>query len=126
MCQGFTIKGVGTVCRDAEDLGPDECTIQIDPALEPALLGLEAGMHLQVLFWMHKLTESDRRTLQGRPMGDRGRPLRGVFALRSPMRPNPIGSTVVRVARLDGCRLVVSGLDALDGSPVIDIKVAQK
>jgi len=71
---------------------------------------------------MHKLSEKDRKTLKVHPQGDRNKPLRGVFSLRSPMRPNPIGLTRVRITRREGNILFVKGLDALDGSPIIDIK----
>ncbi|MFH1739812.1 MAG: TrmO family methyltransferase, partial [bacterium] len=58
------------------------------------------------------------------PGGDRSRPMRGVFATRSPARPNPIGVTTVRVLDCEENALVVEGLDALDGSPIVDIKIA--
>jgi len=90
------------------------------------MLGIEPGMRLQIMFWMHRLTEEHRRILQCHPRGDRSRPKRGVFALRSPMRPNMIGSTEVTVTAVDGRWLEVTGLDALDGSPVVDIKMAPR
>ena len=72
-----------------------------------------------MLFYCHRSTGYD---LQVHPRGDRSRPLRGLFAVRSPRRPNPIGVTTVRVRRVGGNVLEVVGLDALDGSPVLDIK----
>ena len=98
--------------------------IEIHPEFEDGLLGVAPGDRLQVLYWMHRLDEKDRRVLRCHPRGDRRRPLRGVFGLRSPMRPNPIGSTEVTVLEVDGRVLTVEGLDALDGSPVVDLKVA--
>jgi tRNA-Thr(GGU) m(6)t(6)A37 methyltransferase TsaA len=71
---------------------------------------------------MHQLSEADRQKLQAHPMGDVTTEKRGVFALRSPMRPNPIGLTRVRLVERKGNILIVEGLDAFDESPVIDIK----
>lgn len=96
--------------------------IEIASEFVPGLEGVEGQEHLWVLFWMHRLTEDDRATLQAHPRGDAARPKVGVFALHSPCRPNPIGMTRVRVLGRKGNRLVVEGLDAFDGSPVLDIK----
>lgn len=98
--------------------------IEILPEYAQCLLGIEQAQELQVLYWMHRLDATDRRILTAYPRGDTSKPKRGVFALRSPMRPNPIGSTTVKLVRVEGNKLFVSGLDALDGSPVVDIKVA--
>ncbi|MFO7900022.1 MAG: tRNA (N6-threonylcarbamoyladenosine(37)-N6)-methyltransferase TrmO [Planctomycetota bacterium] len=87
-----------------------------------ALLGIEPGDRLQVLYWMHRLPDGERERLQVHPQGRTDRPLRGVFAVRSPMRPNPIGVAVVTVTEVDGTSVAVSGLDAFDGSPIIDVK----
>lgn len=121
----YEVRPVATVRRNEHDAdGP--CVIEVRPEFELALLGLEAGDRIQVIFWMHKLDEGRRQVLQGHPRGDRSRPLRGVFALRSPMRPNPMGSTEVTIRQVDGNVLTVEGLDALDGSPVIDIKMVAR
>jgi L-fuculose-phosphate aldolase len=85
---------------------------------------VKPGDRVQVLFWMNRPGEADRRILQCHPMGDSSKPKRGVFALRSPMRPDPIGSTVVEVRRVGERGLAVAGLDLLDGSPVLDVKAA--
>ena len=95
--------------------------IVIDEGLTEALDGLEDYSHVIVLFWMHRLTE-DGTPLKQRPMGRLDRPLKGLFALRTPNRPNRIGKTTVRLLERRGNVLVVEGLDALDGSPVVDIK----
>ena len=96
--------------------------IRVFPEFEDALDGVEDLEYLTVLYWMHRLRPQDRRRLRVHPRGDRSRPRKGVFALRSPMRPNPIGVTTARLIRRDGLDLHVEGLDALDGAPVIDIK----
>ncbi len=125
MSEALQIVPVGTVHREEDtDSREAQVVIEVRPELKPALLGLEPGDQLQVLFWMHRLSEEDRDVLQCHPRGDRSRPKRGVFALRSPMRPNPIGSTVVEVTEVDERRLSVTGLDARDGSPVVDLKIA--
>lgn len=101
---------------------PDRSRVAVLPPYADALLGIEELTSVQILYWMHRLSHDDRSRLQVHPRGDRTRALRGVFALRSPMRPNPIGSSVVELVGREGLDLIVKGLDALDGSPVIDIK----
>jgi tRNA-Thr(GGU) m(6)t(6)A37 methyltransferase TsaA len=96
--------------------------IEIFEEYEPALLGVEGFSHLIILYWMHKLQEGERALLKVRPKGRQDLPLVGVFASRSRARPNPIGLTVVELVGRSGRELIVRGLDALDGSPVIDIK----
>jgi tRNA-Thr(GGU) m(6)t(6)A37 methyltransferase TsaA len=96
--------------------------IHIHGKYSEGLKGVENCEHLWILFWMHKLSEKDREKLQAHPMGDVTKEKRGVFALRSPMRPNPIGLTRVRLIERKGNVLIVEGLDAFDESPVIDIK----
>ena len=96
--------------------------IKVYPEYEQGLSGVEELNEIQVLYWMHELDESMRRVLMTHPRGDTSLPKRGVFALRSPMRPNPIGSSTVRLIKREGNKLLVAGLDALVGSPIIDIK----
>jgi len=95
--------------------------IVIDESLTEALDGIEEFSHVIVIFWFHRRAEKEL-PLKQRPMGQKDRPLRGLFALRTPDRPNPIGKTTVRLLERRGNILIVEGLDALDGSPVIDIK----
>jgi len=94
-----------------------EGVIEIDPRFEAGLLDIEGFSHLYVLWVFDRSMDYE---LVGIPPVDT-RP-HGVFATRSPRRPNPIGLTVVRLLRREGCRLVVEGVDMLDGSPVLDIK----
>jgi L-fuculose-phosphate aldolase len=114
----MNIRPIGTV----RILSAEESVLEIEPAYQEGLSGIGAGDRLQVLYWMHKLEDGDRQRLMVHPRGDRTRPLEGVFALRSPARPNPIGVSEVQVRRLTGSHLSVRGLDALEGSPIIDIK----
>ena len=96
--------------------------IEVYPDYAEGLTGIERLSEVQVLYWMHKLDENDRNTLITHPRGNKARPKEGVFALRSPMRPNPVGSSVVRLLKREGNKLLVTGFDALVGSPVLDIK----
>ncbi len=104
-----------------EELASGRARIEVAPRFREGLTGVSPGDALLVLFWMDR---AERGTLLVHPRGDLSRPLRGVFATRSPHRPNPIGATTVRVIRVDQERgiLEVEGLDALDGTPVLDLK----
>ena len=93
-----------------------ECVIELDPRYAAALAGVAACTHLVVLYFMDR---ARRDLLVQMPRhGER----RGTFALRSPVRPNPIAMSVARLVRIEGTRLTVVGLDCLDGTPLIDIK----
>jgi tRNA-Thr(GGU) m(6)t(6)A37 methyltransferase TsaA len=98
------------------DAGP-ECRIELDPLFEPALDGLEAYPRIEVLYWLHK---ARRDLLTQSPRGKHA--IRGSFSLRSPLRPNPIGTSAVRLLRREGPVLIVRGLDCLDGTPLLDLK----
>ncbi len=87
--------------------------------MRTALAGVHVGDDLLVLTWLH---QADRDTIVTRPRDDASRPETGVFATRSPDRPNPIGLHRVTVLAVDGTRLHVSGLEAIDGTPVVDLK----
>ena len=103
------------------EIGAVESRIVLDPSLTEGLKGLDSGMRIMVVFCFHRSQGFD---LLQHPRGDRSRPLRGVFALRSPRRPNPIGITVVDLVTVDGNILRVRGLDAINGTPVLDLKPA--
>jgi tRNA-Thr(GGU) m(6)t(6)A37 methyltransferase TsaA len=93
-----------------------ECTLELDPRYAAALDGVAGCTHLVVLYFMH---QARRDLLVQIPRnGER----RGTFAIRSPVRPNPIAMSVTRLMRIEGTRLTVVGLDCLDGTPLIDIK----
>lgn len=104
-----------------EEIRSVESRIILDPALVEGLTGLETGQRIMVVFYLHRSTGFD---LLQHPRGDDSRPRRGVFALRSPKRPNPIGVSVVDLESIDGNALRVQGLDALNGTPVLDLKPA--
>lgn len=104
-------------------LGAPNATVEIDPTLASALLGMSAGDWIILITWLH---QADREVMQVRPGHDPDRPITGVFATRSPDRPNPIGLHRVQVLSIDGTTLGVGPLEAIDGTPIIDIKPVLK
>lgn len=95
-------------------------TIEIEPRWAEGLDGIEEFGHILVVFWFHLAQKEP--LLKVHPRGDPSRPLRGVFSTRAPVRPNRIGVTVVKLLERRGNTLRVQGLDAFDGTPVLDIK----
>jgi tRNA (adenine37-N6)-methyltransferase len=96
--------------------------VKIDSRLEGILEGIEDFSHIMVLYWPHRIPEERRDLRQVHPMGRKDIPLKGIFATRSPARPNPVLVSVVRLVERDGNILRVQGLEAFNGSPVIDVK----
>ena len=90
--------------------------------LAEALEGIQDFSHLFVIFWLHKTAEKEKGIMKVHPRGRQDLPLLGVFATRTPYRPNPIGLTRVRLLDVEGNVVTVQGLDAFDGTPVLDIK----
>jgi tRNA-Thr(GGU) m(6)t(6)A37 methyltransferase TsaA len=105
------------LCPRRGDPDGPECALEFLETWEPALQGIEAFETIEVLYWLH---QSRRDLLLQSPRSD-GRTF-GTFALRSPVRPNPIGTSVVRLLRREGAVLIVRGMDCLDGTPLLDIK----
>ena len=89
---------------------------------EKSLEGLEEFSHLFVLFWLHQITNQDRKVIKVRPLGRKNLELVGIFATRTPHRPNPIGLTCVKLMNIKNNVLTVQGLDAYNETPVLDIK----
>ncbi len=89
---------------------------------EHGLKGIEEFSHLNVVFWMNRIHERERKDLKARPRGRSDMPLVGVFATRSPHRPNPIGLTLVELVKRKRNILTVKGLDAINGTPILDLK----
>ncbi|MGD0996675.1 MAG: tRNA (N6-threonylcarbamoyladenosine(37)-N6)-methyltransferase TrmO [Candidatus Bathyarchaeia archaeon] len=87
-----------------------------------ALDGVDGFSHLFVLFWLNQISNKQRMTLKIHPRGRMDMPLLGVFATRTNIRPNPIGLTLVELLKVEGNTLTVRGLDAFDGTPILDIK----
>jgi tRNA-Thr(GGU) m(6)t(6)A37 methyltransferase TsaA len=124
----YELKPVATIRSPLTDLaaapkqaheGAPEAWIVFDAELLDALDGLHAGDDVVVLTWLHR---SDRAVLRVHPRGDVANPIQGVFSTRSPARPNPIGLHEVRILEIDGARVRVSALEAIDGTPVLDVK----
>ena len=105
-------------CQSFE--GAPDAWLEIDAAFAEAIDGIAVDSEIVVLTWLH---HADRSVLRVHPRGDLERPLAGVFATRSPARPNPIGLHRVRVVEMDALRGIrVDELEALDGTPIVDIK----
>jgi tRNA-Thr(GGU) m(6)t(6)A37 methyltransferase TsaA len=124
----FSLRAIGRVVSPLTDLAsaprqPDEGAPEAELVLEPdvldALEGLAVGSEVLVLTWLDR---ARRDVLQVHPRGDTTRPLSGVFATRSPHRPNPIGLHRVTITAIEGPRVRVRSLEALDGTPIVDVK----
>jgi tRNA-Thr(GGU) m(6)t(6)A37 methyltransferase TsaA len=112
------MKPVGVVKKQGQ-----RAWLEIYPEYAPGLLGLRNFSHLWVLYWFHENDTPERRqTLQVHPRRDPANPLTGVFACRSPERPNLIGFTACRIIKVEGNRVEVANLDAREGSPILDLK----
>lgn len=126
----LTLRPIGVIrsaLREPEEAprqgseGAPDAWLEVAPPFEDALLGIGPGQALVIVTWLHR---ADRRLLQVHPRGDRAAPLAGVFATRSPHRPNPLGLHRVTVRERAGLRLLVGPIEAVDGTPVVDVKVA--
>ncbi|MGD2187534.1 MAG: tRNA (N6-threonylcarbamoyladenosine(37)-N6)-methyltransferase TrmO [Desulfobacterales bacterium] len=118
MSESFQIFPVGVVRKREEAIW-----IEIFDAYSDALLGLEGFSHIQVFYWFHENDTDDRRkTLRVHPRKDKNNPLSGVFATHSPLRPNLIGLTLCKIKSIQDGRIEIEDIDALDRTPVIDIK----
>jgi tRNA-Thr(GGU) m(6)t(6)A37 methyltransferase TsaA len=124
----FTIEPIGFVRSSLKQLedapmqgdeGAPDAWLDISQQATPGLMGIQPGDELFILTWLHV---ANRDVLQVHPRGDINRPLTGVFATRSPDRPNPVGLHRVSVLEVGEARLRVAPLEAIDGTPVIDIK----
>lgn len=104
--------------------GAVESTLEFELAYAGGLAGLEQWSHVLVVFYMHEPPADDPvpPAWRRRPRGLAHMPELGVFAQRGRMRPNPVGVTAARIVRVEPPRLVVRGLDAIDGTPVLDVK----
>ncbi len=97
-------------------------TIEVVPRLADGLEGLDGFSHLLVIFFMHRSSFDPARDLRRRPRGRADMPLLGIFSQRAKHCPNPIGVTAVRLLQVEGNVIRVQGLDAIDGTPVLDLK----
>jgi tRNA-Thr(GGU) m(6)t(6)A37 methyltransferase TsaA len=114
----FSVFPIGVVKRSAE-----ETFIDVMGPYEEALMGLVGFSHIVVLCWLHQNDTPKRRgTLKVHPRKNPKNPLTGVFATRSPLRPNPIALSICKILRIEGRCIFIDKIDAFDGTPVIDIK----
>ncbi len=126
---GMTLKAIGIVRNGIKqalpaksDWGKIVSDIVINSTLTEALDGLEEFSHIVVLYWMHMVSATGQVPTKVHPRGKQELPAVGLFSTRSPNRPNPVGIATVRLLQCQGNILKVEGLDAIDGTPVIDIK----
>jgi tRNA-Thr(GGU) m(6)t(6)A37 methyltransferase TsaA len=121
----MNLKAIGVVRSRVKERGTRKfrntvSEIVIDEGLTEALDGLDDFSHIIVIYWIHK--SSSTPPMKVHPRGRTNKPFVGVFASRSPDRPNPLGKSTVRLLKRRGNVLTVKGLDAIDGTPVLDIK----
>jgi tRNA-Thr(GGU) m(6)t(6)A37 methyltransferase TsaA len=125
---GFVVRPVGRVESTLTDRagaprqgdeGAPGAWIAFDERVRPALADLRPGEQILLLTWLHR---GDRDVLAVHPRGDTSRPVTGVFSTRAPDRPNPIGLHRAEIVEVDGLRLRVDGLEAIDGTPILDVK----
>lgn len=101
--------------------GAPNAIIEIDPQYRDGLGRMSVGDEVVVITWLHL---GKRETLKVHPRGDESNPLTGVFSTRSPDRPNPLGLHRAKVIAVDDCKLHIGPIEAIDGTPVVDIKIA--
>lgn len=124
----ITLAPIGTVRTARRDLDDfdwdrDPARIELDPAFDPdALSGLEDFSHAEIIFQLDRIPEAAVERTSRHPRGNPRWPRIGIFAQRGAARPNRLGATIVRIVGREGRTLEVVGLDAADGSPVLDIK----
>jgi tRNA-Thr(GGU) m(6)t(6)A37 methyltransferase TsaA len=112
------LKGRGEAPRQGDEGAPD-AWLDVEPWASRAVAGLAVGSRIVVITWLHR---ARRDVLRVRPRDDRRRRLTGVFATRSADRPNPLGLHVVTVGEVVGNRLRIGPIEAIDGTPVVDVK----
>ena len=127
MSEGFLLTPIGIVESPVKDpvdenWGTVTSRILLNPKYAPGLLGLGDFSHLIVVTYLHKASFDPARHLQRRPRGLEHMPRVGIFSQRAKDRPNPLGVTAVRVLAVGEKDVTVQGLDAIDGTPVIDLK----
>lgn len=124
----YLVKPIGFIRSELKNMedapmfyteGAPNARIELIPAYREGLERMQAGDEIIVITWLHL---ADRDVLKVHPQGDPNKPLTGVFLTRSPDRPNPLGLHRARVLELDGEKLLIGPIEAIDGTPVLDIK----
>jgi tRNA-Thr(GGU) m(6)t(6)A37 methyltransferase TsaA len=114
-----TLRSIADAPRQGDEGAPD-AWLEIEPAFAAGLAGLRAGDAIVLITWLDR---AERAVLETHPRDDRTLPAVGVFATRSPHRPNPLGLHRVTIRDIDGARLRIGPLEAIDGTPVLDVKI---
>lgn len=118
MHASFQVHPIGWIRKEGHDV-----RIDIDPAFQSGMLGLEGFSHIIVCYWFHENDNpDDRKKLRVHPRKNPSNPLTGVFATHAPVRPNLIGLSTCRVTSVTGSTIRIDAIDARSDSPVIDIK----
>ena len=118
MQEAFSIFPVGVIRKN-----PSRVELEVFSEYQDALLGLEGFSHINVFYWFHQNDSTEKRgILKVHPRKDRSNPLTGVFATHAPVRPNLIAFSLCRIIEIDGGRISIADIDALDGTPLVDIK----
>ncbi len=113
-----TLRALDEAPRQGSEGAPD-AWLEVNPSFARGLLGIATGDEIIVVTWLHR---ANRDVLETHPRNDPGIPLAGVFATRSPDRPNPLGLHRVTVREVSGTRLRIGPIEAIDGTPVVDVK----
>jgi tRNA-Thr(GGU) m(6)t(6)A37 methyltransferase TsaA len=113
-----TLQAIDDAPKQGSEGAPD-AWLEVEPELETALRGVAVGDELVVIAWLHR---GKRDVLEVHPRGDPNNPLTGVFATRSPHRPNPLGLHRVTVRERSGTRLRIGPIETIEGTPIVDIK----
>ena len=130
MSEAYTCRPVGHIRSSLQSTqqaplqgseGAPDAWVEIDPAFARALSGVAAGDDLIIITWLDR---ANREVLDVHPRGDPNNPITGVFATRSPHRPNPLGLHRVTVREIAATRMRVGPIEAIDGTPIVDLKIA--
>jgi len=118
MQEAFSIFPVGVIRKE-----PNRVALEVFPQYHDALLGIEEFSHIHVFYWFHRNDSTEKRgILRVHPRKNSSNPLTGVFATHAPVRPNLIAFSLCRIIAIDGGRIRIADIDAVDGTPLIDIK----
>lgn len=124
----ITLTPIATVKNSRSEIADDDwgdivSTLELNPPMpEDALLEIESFSHVEVIYHFHLVPESKVETGARHPRNNKHWPMAGILSQRGKNRPNRLGATIVRVLRRAGRQLIVQGLDAVDGTPILDIK----
>lgn len=118
MAQVYSLRPIGKVVKSS-----GKVRLEIFPQFRDGMLGLNGFSHILVFYWFDRNNTPEKRAiLRVHPRGNKANPLTGVFATRSPVRPNLIGLSVCKIKSIDKAGITVDDIDALNGSPIIDLK----